>query len=134
MPIGPDDFAGRFCLAGEGPCPRRPSSRWPRVDICAHGRSYLRSRACRSRRASCRKRWRRERRSDCGADAGVVVSVAVKPGDIVAAGQPLLVIESMKLETTLAAPRDGVVAEIPFAAGDSFGLKDVLAQLAPEED
>lgn len=65
---------------------------------------------------------------------GVVVSVAVKPGDIVAAGQPLLVIESMKLETTLAAPRDGVVAEIPFAAGDSFGLKDVLAQLAPEED
>nr|WP_312860790.1 acetyl-CoA carboxylase biotin carboxyl carrier protein subunit [Mesorhizobium sediminum] len=60
--------------------------------------------------------------------------MAVKPGDIVAAGQPLLVIESMKLETTLAAPRDGVVAEIPFAAGDSFGLKDVLAQLAPEED
>ncbi|MGF6863004.1 acetyl/propionyl-CoA carboxylase alpha subunit [Rhodobacteraceae bacterium MBR-64] len=65
---------------------------------------------------------------------GVVVSVAVKPGDAVTEGQPLLVIESMKLETTLTAPRDGVVAEIPFAVGDSFGLKNVLAQLAPQEE
>ena len=45
-----------------------------------------------------------------------------------------MVIESMKLETTLTAPRDGVVAEMPFAEGDSFGLKDILAQLAPEEE
>ena len=65
---------------------------------------------------------------------GVVVSVAVKPGDAVKEGQPLLVIESMKLETTLVAPRSGVVAEMPFAVGDSFGLKDILAQLAPEEE
>ena len=65
---------------------------------------------------------------------GVVVSVAVKPGDAVIEGQPLLVIESMKLETTLTAPRDGVVAEMPFGVGDSFGLKDVLAQLAPQEE
>lgn len=65
---------------------------------------------------------------------GVVVSVNARPGDHVKEGQPLLVIESMKLETSLTAPRDGVVAEIPFAAGDSFGLKATLAQLAPEED
>lgn len=65
---------------------------------------------------------------------GVVVSVAVKPGDAVEKGQPLLVIESMKLETSLTAPRDGVVSEMPFAAGDSFGLKAVLAQLAPQEN
>lgn len=65
---------------------------------------------------------------------GVVVSVNAKPGDEVKEGQLLLVIESMKLETSLTAPRDGVVAEIPFAAGDSFGLKAVLAQLAPEEE
>lgn len=65
---------------------------------------------------------------------GVVVSVNAKPGDQVEEGQTLLVIESMKLETSLTAPRDGVVAEIPFAAGDSFGLKAILAQLAPEED
>ena len=54
---------------------------------------------------------------------GVVVSVNAKPGDHVKEGQPLLVIESMKLETSLTAPRDGVVAEMPFAAGDSFGLQ-----------
>ena len=65
---------------------------------------------------------------------GVVVSVNAKPGDHVKEGQPLLVIESMKLETSLTAPRDGVVAEIPFAAGDSFGLKATLALLASEED
>lgn len=65
---------------------------------------------------------------------GVVVSVAVKPGDAVTEGQPLLVIESMKLETTLTAPRDGVVAEMPSTAGDSFGLKAVLAQLTPQEE
>tara|TARA_R110002124_G_scaffold76694_6_gene205390 strand:+ start:1965 stop:2468 length:504 start_codon:yes stop_codon:yes gene_type:complete len=65
---------------------------------------------------------------------GVVVSVNVKPGDQVEEGQPLLVIESMKLETSLTAPRDGVVAEIPFAEGDSFGLKATLALLAPEEE
>ncbi|KAA8608769.1 biotin attachment protein [Salipiger aestuarii] len=65
---------------------------------------------------------------------GVVVSVNAKPGDHVKEGQRLLVIESMKLETSLAAPRDGVVAEIPFAEGDSFGLKATLALLAPEEE
>ena len=65
---------------------------------------------------------------------GVVVSVNAKAGDQVKEGQPLLVIESMKLETSLTAPRDGVIAEIPFAAGDSFGLKATLVQLAPEEE
>lgn len=63
---------------------------------------------------------------------GVVVSVQVKPGDAVTEGQPLLVIESMKLETTLSAPRDGVIAEMPFAEGESFGLRALLARLAPE--
>ncbi len=65
---------------------------------------------------------------------GVVVSVKAKPGDHVKEGQLLLVIESMKLETSLIAPRDGVVAEMPFATGDSFGLKATLALLAPQEE
>ncbi len=64
---------------------------------------------------------------------GVVVSVAVQPGDAVVERQPILVIESMKLETTLTAPREGRVAEISFGPGESFGLKAVLARLAPEE-
>jgi len=65
---------------------------------------------------------------------GVVVSVAVAPGDSVAEGQALLVIESMKLETTITAPRDGIVAEVPFSTGDSFGGKAVLLGLAPLEE
>ena len=64
---------------------------------------------------------------------GVVISVAVRPGDVVVEGQPILVIESMKLETTLIAPRAGRVAEIGFGPGETFGLKAVLARLAPEE-
>lgn len=46
----------------------------------------------------------------------------------------MLVIESMKLETTVTAPRDGIVAELPFATGDSFGGKDVLLRLEPQEE
>lgn len=65
---------------------------------------------------------------------GVVVSVSVAPGDAVAKDQPLLVIESMKLETTITAPRDGIVAEVPFATGASFGGKEVLLRLEPLEE
>ena len=65
---------------------------------------------------------------------GVVVSVSVAPGDTVKEGAPMLVIESMKLETTVTAPRDGIVAELPFATGDSFGGKDVLLRLEPQEE
>ena len=65
---------------------------------------------------------------------GVVVSLSVAPGDQVTEGQALMVIESMKLETTITAPRDGIVAEVPFGTGEGFGGKDVLLQLEPEEE
>jgi 3-methylcrotonyl-CoA carboxylase alpha subunit len=49
---------------------------------------------------------------------GKVVSFAVKTGDKVSKGQPLAVMEAMKMEHTIAAPADGVVQEILYAAGD----------------
>lgn len=49
--------------------------------------------------------------------AGVVVSVAVTAGDRVEAGQPLLMLEAMKMQTTVAAPRSGTVAAVAVAAG-----------------
>ena len=49
---------------------------------------------------------------------GRVVQLAVAPGDAVHRGQPLMVIEAMKMEHTIAAPRDGVVETVRFAAGD----------------
>ncbi|MBS0291905.1 MAG: ATP-grasp domain-containing protein, partial [Proteobacteria bacterium] len=49
---------------------------------------------------------------------GKVVSFAVKAGDKVAKGQPLAVMEAMKMEHTIAAPADGVVAELLYVPGD----------------
>jgi 3-methylcrotonyl-CoA carboxylase alpha subunit len=49
---------------------------------------------------------------------GKVVQVLVEPGAAVAAGQPLLVLEAMKMEHTLSAPTDGTVAAVRYAAGD----------------
>ena len=49
---------------------------------------------------------------------GKVVSFAVKAGDAVTKGQPLAVMEAMKMEHTLTAPADGVVQELLYAPGD----------------
>ncbi len=49
---------------------------------------------------------------------GKVVSFAVKAGDTVSKGQALAVMEAMKMEHTIAAPADGIVAELMFAPGD----------------
>ncbi|MBQ0132536.1 MAG: biotin/lipoyl-binding protein, partial [Comamonas sp.] len=49
---------------------------------------------------------------------GKVVSFAVKAGDTVTQGQPLAVMEAMKMEHTIAAPADGVVQELLYAPGD----------------
>ncbi len=44
---------------------------------------------------------------------GLIKVVSVKPGDQVVQGDVLLVLEAMKMEHTLTAPRDGVIAEVP---------------------
>jgi len=49
---------------------------------------------------------------------GKVVSFAVKAGDAVTRGQPLAVMEAMKMEHTIAAPADGTVDELLYAPGD----------------
>ena len=49
---------------------------------------------------------------------GKVVSFAVKVGDKVQRGQVLAVMDAMKMEHTIAAPMDGVVAELLYAPGD----------------
>jgi 3-methylcrotonyl-CoA carboxylase alpha subunit len=49
---------------------------------------------------------------------GRIVKLMVQPGAKVAKGDPLLILEAMKMEHTLAAPSDGTVAEIHCAAGE----------------
>jgi biotin-dependent carboxylase-like uncharacterized protein len=48
---------------------------------------------------------------------GLVVSVAVSAGDVVAAGQPLAVLEAMKMQNPVRAPRSGRVSRVLVAAG-----------------
>lgn len=62
---------------------------------------------------------------------GAVVSVHRRAGDAVVRGETIVTIESMKLQTALAAPRDGVLAEVLKAAGDTFDKDAVLARLVP---
>ena len=49
---------------------------------------------------------------------GKVIAILAKAGDTVAAGQALAVMEAMKMEHTLCAPREGCVAEVLYAPGD----------------
>jgi biotin carboxyl carrier protein len=50
---------------------------------------------------------------------GKVLAVRVKPGDSVAYGQELCLLEAMKMEQSIRSPRDGVIASVSVAAGDS---------------
>jgi 3-methylcrotonyl-CoA carboxylase alpha subunit len=61
---------------------------------------------------------------------GKVVAFLAAAGDKVTRGQPLAVLEAMKMEHTLAAPRDGVVAELLYAVGDSVAEGGELLRLA----
>jgi 3-methylcrotonyl-CoA carboxylase alpha subunit len=61
---------------------------------------------------------------------GKVVSFAVKAGDKVSKGQPLAVMEAMKMEHTIAAPADGVVQELLYAPGDQVAEGAELLRLA----
>ena len=64
---------------------------------------------------------------------GLVKAVFVAPGQQVTAGDRLAVLEAMKMEHTLTAARDGVVAEVLAAAGDQVEAGAALIRLAEEE-
>ncbi len=59
----------------------------------------------------------------------VVVAVAVEPGQRFAAGDALVTLEAMKMETTVRAERDGAVAEIVARIGDALEAGDLLVVL-----
>jgi 3-methylcrotonyl-CoA carboxylase alpha subunit len=59
---------------------------------------------------------------------GSVVDVLVSAGQKVDKGQPLMIIEAMKMEHTIAAPMAGVVAEVLFGRGDQVREGEQLIQ------
>ena len=65
--------------------------------------------------------------------AGTVVRVAVAPGDRVAAGAVLLLIESMKMEHVVEAAAPGTVATVAVSAGDAVQQGDVLLSIDETE-
>jgi 3-methylcrotonyl-CoA carboxylase alpha subunit len=64
---------------------------------------------------------------------GTVRSTHVAEGEAVEKGAPVAVLEAMKMEHTLTAPRDGHVAELLVTAGDRVSDGSVIAKLAPED-
>jgi acetyl-CoA/propionyl-CoA carboxylase biotin carboxyl carrier protein len=63
---------------------------------------------------------------------GTVLAVSVAEGDKVSAGQPLLVIEAMKMEHTIAAPADGVVHDLVVREGSQVAVDAPLVSVTPE--
>ena len=60
---------------------------------------------------------------------GVVFQITAKPGDAVAAGDAVIVLESMKMEIPVEAPRAGKVREIKVAEGQTVQEGDTVAIL-----
>ena len=65
---------------------------------------------------------------------GQVIAFKVAVGDTVKQGEPLAVIEAMKIEHTITAPTNGVVAELLFKAGDLVADGDELLRIDATED
>jgi acetyl-CoA/propionyl-CoA carboxylase biotin carboxyl carrier protein len=58
---------------------------------------------------------------------GTIVKVLVAEGDAIEAGDPVCVLEAMKMENNIAAEKSGTVKEIKVAPGDSVGAGDIVA-------
>ncbi len=58
---------------------------------------------------------------------GILVSLAVEQGQKVSAGEPLLVLEAMKMQNTIPCPSDGTVSSLPVAPGVQVTRNQVLA-------
>jgi len=62
--------------------------------------------------------------------AGTVVKILVQPGQQVAEGESIAILEAMKMETSVSAPAAGQIVEVRAKSGDSVSVGDVLVTLA----
>ena len=61
---------------------------------------------------------------------GKVVRALVRAGESVSAGQPVIVVEAMKMENELKSPRDGIVQEVRAGEGQAIEAGQTLVVLA----
>ena len=64
---------------------------------------------------------------------GLVVALPVAEGDAVRAGQPLAIVDAMKMENVLRAERDGRIVAVHAQVGDSLAADQVIMEFAEEE-
>ena len=65
---------------------------------------------------------------------GKVIAVKAEPGRAVAKGDPLVVLESMKMHNEIIAPMDGVVRKVNCRAGEQVGFGHVLVEIESEKE
>jgi len=106
------------------------TSRGEEFQVAVGGRTHrlrlLDERAVRRRKSAGTADGAREVRA---AMPGKVVAVLVETGATVERGQGLLVIEAMKMENEIAAPRAGIVAEIRVKPGQNVEAGELLARI-----
>lgn len=124
--------AGDFVAAVDG--------RSERLWVVAHGETIhvqLRGRAWRIEQPDPTRSRGADAAQTAGASVapmpGVVVSVQASVDQAVRQGDPLLVIESMKLQMTIGAAADGLVAELPVTVGQTFKRGAMLARIKTQE-
>ena len=61
--------------------------------------------------------------------AGQVIDVACKPGQDIKAGDPMVVLSAMKMETTVSCPIDGTVAHVAVKSKDNVAIGDLLVMV-----
>lgn len=64
---------------------------------------------------------------------GLVLEIKVREGSTVKAGDPLVILEAMKMENVIPAPHNGTVRKVFVAGGDSVGEGDPLLELLRPE-
>jgi oxaloacetate decarboxylase alpha subunit len=62
--------------------------------------------------------------------SGTVIKVLVQPGQVVAEGEAIIILEAMKMETSISAPNAGTIVAVKVQGGDSCAVGDLLVTLA----
>jgi biotin carboxyl carrier protein len=60
---------------------------------------------------------------------GTILQIVATPGTKVKRGQPVIVLEAMKMNNSIGAPRDGTITAILVKTGQSVGYSEPLAQI-----
>ena len=58
---------------------------------------------------------------------GTIVNILVEEGSEIEAGDPICVLEAMKMENNVMAEKSGILKEVLVSKGDSVGAGDILA-------